>query len=173
MRIPPDHHPEILARAGKGASSEQIAIWLGTLPTPIKVSGRAIRNFLSKTKDFRRDAVQAAVREKLAPVAMGDLDELDAARLRAREIEKAAMLGSVVRVNGHPLLDTDGKVVREPELETALRAIRAQSDILDKRLHYAGAGPGNDDAPISTARDRLHVKLARLTPPAESAPKTE
>lgn len=129
-KIPPERHHEVLARAGLGETSEQIARWLETVG--LTVSDRAVRRLLAKTKQFRADAVQAAVREKLAPVATTDLDELGAIADRLAGYERQA--------------------AEAGEWETAIRAAKAHADVRDKRLHYTGLdAPDAAQAPAVTA----------------------
>lgn len=129
MRIPPDRHPEILRRAGSGESAAQIAAWLAT--EGIKVSDRAVRKLLERVRTERADATKAVVREQLQQEALGDVAHLEAARLRAAEIEKAA--GEIAQA---PDLDPKLKL---RALTTQLDAIEAQRKIVDTKLHYAGA----------------------------------
>ncbi len=117
MRIPREHQPEILKRAGRGESAAGIATWLETLG--VRVSDRAIRALLAKTRAERGDAAKVAVRETLAPVVTSDLDELDAIRARLRGYEEQA--------------------ADEGNLDLAVRSAKEQAAVLDKKLHYAGA----------------------------------
>lgn len=126
MRIPHDKHPEILRRAGAGETSDQIAAWLAT--EGIKVSGRAIRDLLARSRQERGDTAKVVVREELAKSLTGDLHELEQVRLRAVALEQAAM----------PQAGKNGRKTKgNPGI--ALKALELQRKVLDTKLHYSGA----------------------------------
>lgn len=120
-KIPPTLHPEILAKAGGGATAQQIADWLEA-DHGIKVTRRAVAHHLKQTQAERAEITRAVAREKLAPTVTSDLDELARLRDEAEKIKVMALSGE------------------EPALGHALRAIEIQSLITDKRLKYSGAG---------------------------------
>lgn len=118
-KIPPNLKPTLLEQRGQGMTSDQSAAWL--LATHgIKCSGAAVRAILKTLTAERSEITREVTRAKLAPQVTSDLDRLDAIRRRAREIERAA----------------------KDAPETALRAQRVQAEVLDKKLHYAGADAG-------------------------------
>jgi hypothetical protein len=136
--IPPNLEGEILKKFGESWSSRRISEWLKT-EHAVTASHNAVAKFLAKHREERADVAKAIVREKLGQTVTSDIDELEAARKRAREIEAEAMVGEVVMRNGKPVM-VDGKPLRIPDHELALKAIKLETDILDKKLHYSGAG---------------------------------
>lgn len=119
-KIPPALHPEILAKAGGGATAQQIADWLEA-DHGIKVTRRAVAHHLKQTQSERSEITRAVAREKLAPTVTSDLDELEAIKQRLHEVEREAR--------------------QRPELMGhRLRALELQAKVTDRKLHYSGAG---------------------------------
>jgi hypothetical protein len=139
VRIPVDRYPEILKRAGAGESSDAIAEWLGTVG--VTVSGRAVRGLLERTRTERGDAAKVAARQVLAPVITSDLAALDDIIRRARAIEERA--------------SEDEATKRPADPRIALKALALQAKVLDRKLHYSGAGETDGDTAAKSLADFL------------------
>ena len=137
MRIPPDRHPEILSRSSKGESADTIAAWLATVG--ITVTGRAIRMLLEKHRKTLGEVATVAAREAGAKTVAPNLQHLDGIRERLAKYEDQA--------------------AKDKDFNTAIRAARAQADVVDKALHYAGA-----DAAGGVAEAARVVILPALDP---------
>jgi hypothetical protein len=129
--IPPDVEPEVMAKAGEGLSTRQIAAWL-TSERGIKASPAAVLRLLTRITAERRPIADAVAREKLAGTIAPDLDAM--AGLEARSVEMEQRLSKLLE-----------KLADEPELQ--LRAIAEhrkerieQRELYTRRLEMAGAG---------------------------------
>lgn len=118
--------PDILRMAGSGKSSQQIADWLER-DHGIKVTRQAINRHLRSTAQERADALKAAVREKVAPIVIDDLEALKELRKRLYDYETTAATND--------------------DLDTAIKAAEAQRKCIETTLRFSGAG--EPDAPSS------------------------
>jgi hypothetical protein len=130
--IPPNLEGAILGKFGENWSSRRISAWLLT-EHGVTASHNAVAKFLAKHRSERADIAKERVREKLSESLTSDLDELDQVRKRARALETWAAG------------DKKTKRPREPLVE--LKALDLQAKVLDRKLHYSGAGEADDKAP--------------------------
>lgn len=155
--IPPALEPAVLAEAGKGRSHRDIAAWLKATHG-VGVTHVTVGKLLKRVRGELSETTRAVAVNELAPQVVGDIAELEAMRRRARAIEEKAMEGRIVTALGEPLVDKKTKKpMREPDLELALKAIKEQAAILDKKLHYAGADGSSDK--VDTLADLMAAAL--------------
>lgn len=122
--------------AAEGSTSDAIAAYFTAHGT--RISGQAIRLRLARTREERGAVAASVTREHLRPVVLSDLDRLD--RIRRQVAKKAREVSP------------DLVMTRE---WTALK--RLEADLVDKKLHYAGA----DDAGLEKTSDDELRELVR------------
>lgn len=164
--IPDNMQAEVLERAGRGETGEQIAAWL-TEALGREVSKQRVNELLARIRKERAPIAQAVVAAKVAETAGRDLDAVEqlvqrarAAEDRARRLEAVAMAEPLT---GEELGKLDDGVERQlppdrngqpvtvdPEL--AIKALdqqrkeRAeQARLAELRLKLTGAGDGEGD----------------------------
>lgn len=105
-KLSPQLEREVMARATAGESADALSAWLlGT--HQVKISGRALRLRLARTRTERADVAKAVVRETLGKSIGTDLDRLE--RL-ARKAEKLAKKNEHVPDLWVKLADTVRKI---------------------------------------------------------------
>lgn len=151
-KIPPDIEPELLARAGRGESGDQLAAWLSETHG-IEMSGRRVRAFLENIRRERSPIARAATVAAVSKTVGTDLAELEILAGEAREILTLAK----------------GK----QNFFAAVQAIQAEAKIRETRLKLSGAM--EPDAPqgqrAATAVILLPpekpIAVPQLPPPAQ------
>ena len=135
-KIPTEVETEILSRAAKGESSDSIATWLEETHG-IEVTSRTIRRIVAAKAAMRGEVTKGAVRDLLGPQVVSDVDELRSAAERVKGYEAA--------------------LVDKGDLRGATLAAKAVADILDKRLHYAGADAEGEELVPAALADLLEA----------------
>lgn len=147
VKIPATLEGEMLTRAQRGESSAAIAAWL-LESHGIDVDRRTVSRRIADRATERAEATKGTVREKLGQEVTSDLDEMRAAADRVKEYELA--------------------LAKEKDFRGATSAAKAVAEILDKRLHYAGADAEGEERVPESLADLLEAASTE-TP----APKTD
>lgn len=139
--IPSNLHTVVLARAGEGMSSEQIASWL-LEHHQLAVTGRAVRRLLERTRADRAVVSRAVLADKLGKTITTDLDAVQGVLERAAGIEAGA--------------------IADKDFALALKAQDRQLKALDLRLKLSGIDAPPAVVEVKAAREALLAKLDRL-----------
>jgi hypothetical protein len=164
--IPDNMHGEVLERAGRGESGDQIAAWL-TERLGRPVHKQRVNELLGRIRKERAPIAQAVVAAKVGETVGRDLDAVDelmvrarAAEDRARRLEAVAMaeplLAELAQLDDgvvRQMVDKDGVAVTvDPDvaikaLEQQRKERAEQARLAELRLKLSGAGEGgNGDA---------------------------
>lgn len=122
-KIPPDLEPDLLARAGRGETGDELAAWLKA-EHGIEMSGRRVRAFLEAGRREREPIARAATVAAVTKTIGTDLAEMEVLALNARAIHDQAL--NVV----------EGQ---RPNLFAAIQAISVEKSIRETRLKLSGA----------------------------------
>lgn len=162
--IPPALHAWVLAKAGEGKSSDEIAELLWR-EHKCETTGRSVRKLLEGYRTERADVAKGVIRERLQKELLADLDALQDLHRRARKMERLAVKRAAELHQEH---EQHPQALNE--LKLALRAMDRQLRAINLTLHYSGAGEP-DQPPLlgKTQKDALLQRLERLIG-AESAP---
>lgn len=143
--IPPDREPEILARAGKGETAEQIAAWL-SLPEVLNrpVDGRRVREFLEANRKSRAGITAAIIEKRVSESVVSDLDAVAALLNGERTLqEKIGRLDKLIdqleeaaQSDLADFVDDKGRVLDLKKMPVAKRraiaSIKVQQDFSEK-----------------------------------------
>lgn len=130
-KIPPRLHDEMWQRHCNAETGQQITVWLRE-EHGVEVGERAVAKRLEKIRKEHEELVKAVKVDTLSSSLHSDLDKLDDAFDRAREIEELAL--------------------KSKKLQVALRAIDVQSRLLSQKNRLAG---GNSADTAQTLADLL------------------
>jgi uncharacterized protein YjbJ (UPF0337 family) len=147
--IPVTLEAEVIAKASQGLSSAAIAAWLKEAHG-VEVSDRTVRRRVQDRATERADATKGTVREKLGKEVTSDLDEMRAAADRAKSYE--------------------AELVKAEDYRGATMAAKAVAEILDKRLHYAGADAEGEERVPESLADLLEAASAENPTAKDEAP---
>lgn len=120
-KIPPKYEPDLLRLAADGKSIAEIAAWLDAQGVTTSASG--VKRLLKRLRAERAEVSRAVTVEHLGRTVISDLDHLE--KIRAEAAERAADC----------LDDKDWVGLKKLEVQ-----------ILDRKLHYSGAGNPDDPA---------------------------
>lgn len=140
-KIPPDLEGELLTRAGRGASGDELAVWL-LAEHRVEVSGRRVRAFLEKNRREREPIARAVVVEQVSKTVTADLAALEELAREAASIRAKALAGvpsKTIKVPGEPDQKVPGVA---PDLNVAIRAINSERAVRETRLRLGGGDPG-------------------------------
>jgi len=120
--LPATLESEVLAKAAENMSVRQISAWLETAHAT-KVSAATISRFLAKRRTERADVAKTVVREQLGKTLNADLDRLEQIRaeLQAQAQDPEISLGGYVKL------------------------VELEVKVIDRKLHYSGAGEPDTD----------------------------
>ncbi len=135
--IPPNLEPAVLAKAGEGLSTRQIAEWLSS-EHAVRASHVAVASLLKATKAERADAAGAIARKALSTHVLSDLDVLARERIRLQKLARR-------------LYHSD------PDLY--LKAVDRLVKVVESKLHFAGVDSERADV-TKLSDEELQAKLA-------------
>ncbi len=134
--IPPDLEPEILAKAGTGATMRQIAAWLKAEKGVVTSYGSVAR-ILKRVRTERAEVSKAVLREQLSRTLTQDVDRLEkwAARidrLALHDFEALENGGQFARMGAEGPIYVEGR-------ETLVKLLEQLRKVTDTKLRYSGA----------------------------------
>ena len=149
--IPEALEPAVLEQAASGKTSRQVAAWLEA-EHGIKTSHTTVVRLLQERRQERAEVTRQVVQERVAATVTVDLDLLE---------RHGAELSELV---GHYLeraKSTDGDA--RDCARVALQAVEGLRKLIETKLHFAGAGAGDEQrAEQQDAARRVNSRLARL-----------
>lgn len=122
--IPPDLEPLVIAEAGKGLTTRQIAAWLKDRHG-VETSHKSVAKVLARTRSERSEVAKVVLREKLGGSLTTDIDRLE---------KHASKLDT--------LADSAAEI---KEFDSYARLVEQLRKITDTKLHYSGAGEADED----------------------------
>lgn len=160
--IPDTLRPAILEKAAEGYSIRDLAAWLDR-EHGVKVGHATVHRVILETKAERKEVAQAVVRDKLVRGLRHDLERFDAIeddlqdRDRGLVEYEAGLLAppadSTGQAVGPPMpLSIQPESVQKLVLkarELRIKILAERRQLLDRKLHYSGAGDDEDKAPKS------------------------
>jgi hypothetical protein len=155
-KIPPDIEPELLGRAGRGESGDELAAWLDQAHG-IKVSGRRVRAFLEEKRREREPIARAAIVKVVSETVAADLQALDELATEARALLEIAKLSG--------------------NLFAAIQAISVEKSVRETRLKLSGGsepdqppGGGRAATAVILLPPERRIELPALPAPAPVTP---
>lgn len=153
-RIPPSLHPQVLAKAQEGQSSEEISAWLWR-EHKIEIGSRMVRKLVRRHRTELADVAKGVVREEIKRRILPALRRAARGGIKANEIEKrCSRQAAEARKAKNPALAADLDAL-------TLKAIDRQVKVADLLMHYAGLD--QPDAPTKqSSAERRQALLKRL-----------
>jgi hypothetical protein len=161
-KIPPKLHALVMAKAGDGFTSEEIAAFLWR-EHKLEVASRTVRQLVRRQRTELADAAKGVVREEIRKRLIPALRRAARGGIKANEIEKRlSRQAKAARDDGN---EADGATLDV----LTLKAIDREVKVADLLMHYAGLDQPDEVPKQSSAerRAKLLKRLEELTKPAQ------
>ena len=156
----------MLAKAGEGASTREIAAWLKA-EHGVETTHGTVHRVLDRMRSQRADIAKAVVREKLAKSVVSDLDALDVERNRLRMMSARLYRRHKQACEAAEDPESGGGFAMHQAIagvtKSYLEVVDRIAKVVDLKLHYSGADTPDDTlSSLAEADRRVASRLDRL-----------